>query len=139
MAVAFAGVVACGGDGPTGLQDIAGTYTLTAVDGQPLPKAVSVSSGSVTIVRVDAATLQLVGDGTTQHFDMDVMMREGPFGTPFASSFNSMGQYTRNGTALTIEVLDVSRPATFSTVAGKGTITVNVGGGFGTFTFTETP
>jgi hypothetical protein len=132
-------LMACGGDDPTGLEDLTGLYTLTAIDGQPLPKAVSVTSGTVTIVRVDAATLRLVGDGTTQHFDMDVMLREGAFGTPFASSFTSQGSYTRNGNALTVEVLDVSRPATYSTVNGKGTIAVNVGGGFGTFTFTETP
>ena len=132
-------LLACGGDDPISPADLAGTYLLATVDGQPLPKTVSVSSGSVTIVRVDAATLQLVADGSTQHFQMDVMMREGNTGTPYPAEVTDIGTFTRNGNALTIEVMGVDRPATFSTVAGVNRITVNVGGGFGTFVFNEQP
>jgi hypothetical protein len=141
MAVAFAGVVACGGDGPTGLQDIAGTYTLTAVDGQPLPKAVSIQSetGPTTITRIDGGLLTLSASGGAQTSRVDVMLRDSPTGTPYPAFMESSGTYTRDGNTLTIQILNASRPATFSRVDGEGTITVNVGGGFGTFTFTETP
>jgi hypothetical protein len=128
-------------DDPTEPSSIAGTYTLTAVDGQGLPKAVSIQSetGPTTITRIDGGLLTLAASGGAQSSRVDVMLRDSPTGTPYPAFMESSGTYTRDGNALTIRILNASRAATFSRVDGEGTITVNVGGGFGTFTFTETP
>jgi hypothetical protein len=60
-AVALAAVTACADAGPFGPQDVAGTYVLRTVRGEPLPAVLW--EGDITL-RVWADTLRLNADGT---------------------------------------------------------------------------
>ena len=115
LAVLIFGVTACGGDG-TGLENIAGLYTLETIDGDPLPvllvevgdNKIEVTAGSVTLntdrTCSDSLTLEITEGGNV---DSDVATDECTYTTDgraitLTYTDNTVSVGTIIGSALTI-------------------------------------
>ncbi len=100
LAVLVFGVTACGGDG-TGLENVAGLYTLETIDGDPLPvllvqvgdNKIEVTAGSVTLnadrTCSDSLTLETTQSGNVE-----------------SDTASELCTYTTDGQAITLTYTD---------------------------------
>lgn len=118
-------LTACGKDssGPDTGADIAGTYTLTTVNGSPLPFTTDEDATYKAEILASAITLR--GDRT---FSWSFTGRSTDNGTPTTDSETFTGTYTVNGSAIR---LTDSEGYTDATVA-DGVITIVITGPVGT-------
>ena len=96
------GVTACGDDG-TGLEDIAGTYTLQTVDGEGLP-AVLDEIGTTFLPEVTGGSVTLNQDMTCS---FTFSLRETEDGTVTRVTETAVGTYTFNNGAISLNFLMV--------------------------------
>ena len=137
----FTLLTACGNDDdPTGLEDISGTYTLVAVDGQALPKAVSIFRDGVTVKLVEGGTFQFLPGQQRYVMEIDVVYNSGGGSPDATSGYLFEDEYERNGNSITLASSTVTPiMAVFSNTAGQRTVTVTHTAplGFGVLTFQE--
>src|SRR5262245_42183221 len=100
LVVALSLIAACGGDsttGPTVQEQIAGTWTLSTVNGAPLPFIIAQSG---------ANKLELLSDvfvvASTGSFTQTSTVRSTISGVVSTQSVADAGTYTVNGTAITL-------------------------------------
>jgi hypothetical protein len=132
ISTAAAAVLLFGCDqGPTNSADITGTYTLLSLNGAEVPRPVTVTDGGSTINGVHSGELSLRGDGS--HMLALVVSRSG---SAQLGSLIFTGDYERNGNALTLDLgwLGV-RPASLGSSAGRRTVLLDAGSGFGSLSF----
>ena len=116
------GLVACGDDS-TGLEDIAGTYTLQSIDGEGLPAVVS-EIGDPVLEEVTAGIVILNEDGTcTSSF---TTRSEAEDGTVTTVEDPGVCNYTFNNGAITLTF--PSGPSTTNGSISGSTLTVTLGG-----------
>ncbi len=102
LAVLIVGVTACGGDG-TGLENVAGLYTLQTIDGAPLPwillevgaNKIEVTAGSVTL-NTDRTCSDSITLATTESGNVD------------SDTATDVCTYTTDGQAITLTYTDNS-------------------------------
>ena len=99
------GVTACGDDG-TGLEDIAGTYTLHTVDGEGLPAvldpAVLDEIGTTFLLEVTGGSVTLNQDMTCS---FTFSLRETEDGTVTRVTETAVGTYTFNNGAISLNFI----------------------------------
>ena len=119
-------LAACGSDSATGTSaSVNGTYTLTSINGQPMP-FVLFSSGS-TKSEVTAGSLTINSGSYTALFNF----RDTVNGSVTTSSETDAGTYTMNGTAITLRSQDNS---TLTGSLSGNTLTISEAGAAYIFT-----
>ncbi len=115
-------LVACGDDG-TGLEDIAGTYTLQTVDGGGLP-AVLEETETTFLLEITAGSVTLNQDMTCS---VITMFRVTEFGIVTTDTMTGVCTYTFNNGAITLTILASAETVSGSITGSTLTVTSEEG------------
>ena len=139
--IPFLLLIACGDDPTAPVDYLATSYVLTSANGQSLPAEVDGVSadGGTTVSEITSGQLSFSGeDEISMEFQIIARFNGG---APEPGILYTTTSYARRQNTLSIDIGGNfgDRPATLSVVAGRRTVTFDMGLGFGVLVFGEAP